>query len=51
MHEKVAAYLEQQREKEAAYRAKKLMELGLCQRVYMPEGTKLRKRPNMRLLL
>ena len=41
MHEKVAAYLEQQREKEAAYRAKKLMELGLCQRVYMPEGTKL----------
>ena len=40
MHEKVAAYLEQQRGKEAAFRAKKLMELGICQRVYMPEGAK-----------
>ncbi len=39
MHEKVAAYLEQQREKEAAFRAKKADGAGL-QRVYMPEGVK-----------
>ena len=40
MHEKVAEYLDRQRQKELALREKKLVEMGLCQREYLPEGTK-----------
>lgn len=40
MHEKVAEYLARQRQKETAFREKKLVEMGLCQREYLPEGTK-----------
>ena len=40
MYEKVAEYLEQQRQKELALRKKQLVEMGLCQREYLPEGTR-----------
>ena len=40
MHEKVAEYLTRQRQKEQTVRQKKLVQMGLCEREYLPEGTK-----------
>ena len=41
MQPEVSRYLEQQREQEEADRAGVLRELGICRRVYLPEGSKL----------
>lgn len=41
MQPEVSRYLEQQREQEEAARADVLRELGICRRVYLPEGAKL----------
>ena len=41
MQPEVSRYLEQQRKQEEADRAGVLRELGICRRVYLPEGTKL----------